>query len=142
MLTAGGGGGGGGFGGGGGGFGGAGGIGATPSCERPLTQWDTFCARPAESTVVRPGLSAAPAGGGRGGPAMTPEVRRVFDIVGISPPVGGRGFFPGGGGGGATTGEYGVVLQIGDVILKQKLSVENVGESGWSSMFSPKVIRE
>ncbi len=142
MLTAGGGGGGGGFGGGGGGFGGAGGIGATPSCERPLTQWDTFCARPGESTVVRPGLSAAPAGGGRGGPAMTPEVRRVFDIVGISPPVGGRGFFPGGGGGGATTGEYGVVLQIGDIILKQKLSVENVGESGWSSMFSPKVIRE
>jgi hypothetical protein len=143
MLTGGGGGGGGGgFGGGGGGFGGGGGVGATPSCERPLTQWDTFCARPGESSVVRPGLSAAPAGGGRGGPAMTPEVRRVFEIVGVSPPVGGRGFFPGGGGGGASTGEYGVVLQIGDVVLKQKLSVENVGESGWSSMFSPKVIRE
>lgn len=149
LISGTGGGGGGGFGGGGGGggggFGGGGGAGgaggfATPSCERPLTQWDTFCARPGESSVARPGLSEAPAGGGgRGGPAITPEVRRIYEIIGLSLPTGGRGGFGGFGGGGATTGEYGVILQIGDTVLKQKLRVQDAGESGWSSMFSPKL---
>jgi len=70
-------------------------------------------------------------------------VRRIFELIGLAVPAGGRGFggFGGGGGGGATTGEYGVILQIGEIVLKQKLRVEDVGESGWSSMFSPKLLR-
>ncbi len=121
----------------GGGFGGGGGgVGGNPTCERPLTQWDTFCDRPGESNVARPGFSAAPAEGGRGGPAAQPAVRRIFEIIGIAPPAGGRGFGGFGGAAGAGTGEYGVVLQIGDTIVRQKLQVENVGESGWSRMFS------
>jgi len=43
--------------------GGGGGRGAGGACERPLTMWETFCARPAEA--------AAPAGG-RGGPGAPP----------------------------------------------------------------------
>jgi hypothetical protein len=124
------GGGGGGFGGGGGGFGGG-----ASACERPLTQWDTFCARPAEATVARPGMSDAPAGGGRRG-AVTPEVRAIFELIGISPPAGGRGGFGGfGGGSSATTGDYGVILKIGDTEMRQKLRVEDVGGSGWARMF-------
>jgi photosystem II stability/assembly factor-like uncharacterized protein len=125
--------GGGGFGGGGGG-GGAGGA----ACERPLTQWDPFCARPGEGLVASPGLAAPAAGGGRGGAAITPAVRKIFELVGLQPPAGGgRGGFGGfgGGGGSATTGDYGVVLRIGDQVFTQKLRVEDVGMSGWAAMY-------
>jgi len=120
--------------GGGGGFGGGGGGAGGAACERPLTQWDPFCARPAEATEARPGLEL-PAG--RGGPAVTPEVRRIFELVGLQPPAGGRGGFGGfgGGGGSATTGDYGVVLRIGDQVFMQKLRVEDVGMSGWAAMY-------
>jgi hypothetical protein len=83
-------------GGGGGGRGGAGGQ----ACEHPTTQWETFCARPAESTGGRRGGGGGGAGGldsataalfaggaGRGGAA--------------APAAGGRGG-RGGRGGGAT----------------------------------------
>jgi hypothetical protein len=126
--------GGGGFGGGGGGGGGAGGA----ACERPLTQWDPFCARPGEGLVANPGLAAPAAGGGRGGAAITPAVRKIFELVGLQPPAGGgRGGFGGfgGGGGSATTGDYGVVLRIGDQVFTQKLRVEDVGMSGWAAMY-------
>ncbi len=130
--------GGGGFGGRGGGSGGAGGRGST--CERPLTQWDAFCARPAEGLVATPGLSAAPSGGG-GPQARGPEpdnVRKIFDLIGMKVPASGGGFgggFGGGGGAGeAGTGSYLVTLKAGDTTVKQVLKIERVsgGESGFS----------
>ena len=126
----------------GGGFGGGGGggFGGGSACERPLTQWDTFCARPGESSVSRPGLAAEAPTGGRGAAAAagTPAVRRIFELIGISAPAagGGRGGFGGfGGGASASTGEYGVVLRIGDQTFRQKLRVEDVGLSGWAAMY-------
>jgi hypothetical protein len=118
--------------------GGGGGRGATGACERPMTQWEPFCARPAE---------AAPARGGGGGGAQaqqlaerlqqataaagTPAVRKVFELIGLPAPAqggrGGGGFGGFGGGSTATTGDYGVVLQVGNTVLKSRLRVENVG---------------
>jgi hypothetical protein len=130
---------GGGFGGGGGGGGGGG---TTVQCERPLVQSDPFCARPGESAQARPGLAPEPAGGGgRGGQGgLTPEVRRIFDLVGIAPAGGGggggRGGFGGfGGGASAETGDYGVVLRVGDQVFTQKLRVVDAGLSGWIRMY-------
>ncbi|MBU6366190.1 MAG: hypothetical protein KJT01_08265 [Gemmatimonadetes bacterium] len=128
----------GGFGGRGGGGGGGGRFGANGACERPLTQWDTFCARPAEAAAARGGanpqaqqlaermqqMTAA---------AGTPAVRKVFDLIGLpAPSQGGRGGGFGGFGGGATatTGDYGVVVRLGDTVLKGRLRVENVGGAG------------
>mgnify|MGYP002780477836 CR=1 FL=1 len=126
---------GGGFGGGGGGGGG----GTTVQCERPLVQSDPFCARPGEAAQARPGLAPEPAGGGRGGQGgLTPEVRRIFDLVGIAPAGGGggRGGFGGfGGGASAETGDYGIVLRVGDQVFTQKLRVVDAGLSGWIRMY-------
>jgi hypothetical protein len=130
--------GGGGFGGrgGGGGGGGRGGVG----CERPLTQWDTFCARPGEGTPPRAGAADAAAEGG-GGQARGPEpenVKKIFDLIGLKVPAGGgRGGFGGFGAGGseASTGQYLVTLKVGDKSYRQVLRIERV--SGGDSGFSP-----
>jgi hypothetical protein len=126
----------GGAGGGGGGQAGRTGIG----CERPLTQWDTFCARPGEGSAARNGLAADPAAAF--GPQRGPEteaVRKVFDLIGIKVPApAGRGFggFGGLGGGEAGTGSYLVTLKIGDKTYKQVLKIERVsGGDGGSSPF-------
>lgn len=131
-----------------GGFGGGGGRGGSGSCHIPLTQWDTFCSRPGEA-------SPTPAGGGQGGnaafaqvqargaqlrnAAQNPDVRKIFDIIGMPiPATGGRGFggFGGfGGGGTADTGDFGVILQVGGKVFKQKLRVENMGAATGSSPF-------
>jgi hypothetical protein len=137
------------FGRGGGGGGGRGGQGA---CERPLTQWDSFCARPAEANPPRGGAAAGgQAGGAEGmaqlqaraaqlqGAASNPAVQKIFALIGLPiPSQGGRGGFGGFGGlggGTATTGDYGVVLQVGTTIVKQKLRVENMGAIGGVSPF-------
>ncbi len=123
------------FGGRGGGGGGGGGRGAGAACERPLTQWEPFCARPGEAQA-----GAGGAGGGRGGRggAGGPEsdaVKKIGDIIGLKMPAGpggGRGgnfaAFGGAGGGNFTagTGDYLVTLTIGNTTLKQKLHVERV----------------
>ena len=124
--------------------GGGGGRGAQGPCERPLTQWDAFCARPAEATP-------RPAGGAGGpnvaelqqraqqmqGAASNPAVRKVFELIGLPVPAqGGRGFGGFGGfGGTATTGDYGIVLQIGNTIQKTTLRVENTGGVGGANPF-------
>ena len=118
------------FGGRGGGGGGRGGGGGASACERPLTQWEPFCARPAEAAPGRAG--GFPGAGGRGGGAATPEVQKIFQLIGVSAPAGfggrgGGGGFGGGGGRNATTGDYMVILNVGGTIVKQKLRVENVG---------------
>lgn len=133
-----------------GGFAGGGGRGAGGQCWMPMTQWDTFCARPGESTQLRIG---GPQPGGAGGPmagfqaqaaqmrnaARNPAVRKIFDIIGMPmPATGGRGFggFGGFGGGGvATTGDYAVVLEVGGKVLKQVLRVENAGAAAGASPF-------
>jgi hypothetical protein len=72
------------------------------------------------------------------GAASNPAVRKVFELIGLPVPAqGGRGGFGGfgGGGGTATTGDFGVVLQIGNTIQKQTLRVENVGGSGGGNPF-------
>jgi len=122
----------GGFGGGGGGFGGGGG-GGSASCEHPLTQWDTFCARPVEIPFVAgagrggapPAATTAAAdstataaaaatgrggrgGGGRGRGAAAgtdiDPVNRIWGMIGMSPPAGAGGGRGGGGGGGGRGG--------------------------------------
>jgi photosystem II stability/assembly factor-like uncharacterized protein len=120
--------------GGGGGGGGGGGAPGASRCERPFVQGDTFCARPGETSEARAGL--APAGGGGRGAAQTPALRKIFELVGIAPPAGGRGGggFGGGGGASATTGDYGVVLRLGDQVFTQRLRVEDTGLSGWVRM--------
>ena len=114
-------------------FGRGGGRGGGGSCERPLTQWDQFCARPAEQPA-----NQGRGGGGGGNPANNPAVQRVFAIIGLPAPQGGRGGGGGRGFGGfsqATTGDYGVILQVGNTVLKQKLRVENVGAPAAVSPF-------
>ncbi len=109
----------GGFGGGGGGGGRGGGV----ACERPMTQWEPFCARPGEAAPQGGG-----GGGGRGGGAPTPAVLKILQLVGVSPPAGGgRGGGGGFGGGGrsASTGDYLVVLQVGGTTVKQTLRVDD-----------------
>ncbi len=153
-----------GFGGrGGGGGGGGGGRGGQGACERPLTMWEPFCARPAEAAPGAgrggPPPAAAPAGGefdpaliaqfagggGRGGgAAANPNVAKIFQLIGIAAPGAGGGRGGGGGGGGfggggrnATTGDYQVILQVGGQVIKQKLRVENMGAGDTSSPFGP-----
>jgi len=66
-----------------------------------------------------------------------PAVRKVFELIGLPMPAGGRGGFGGFGGGGgvANTGEYGIVLQIGNTIQKQTLRIENMGAAGGANPF-------
>ncbi len=126
--------------GGGGGGGGGGGRGGAVSCERPLTQWEPFCARPGEATAGRGGGGG---GGGRGGGAPSAEVLKIFQLMGVSAPGGGGrgggggGGFGGGGARNATTGDYMVILQIGGTVVKQKLRIENMGAGSTSSPFGP-----
>jgi photosystem II stability/assembly factor-like uncharacterized protein len=131
--------------------GGGGGRGAGGACERPLTQWEPFCARPAEAAPT-----PARGGGGGGGEgiaqlqeraaqlqnaASNPAVQRIFALIGLPMPAqggrggGGGGFGGLGGGGTATTGDYGVVLQVGGTVMKQKLRVENMGAAGGGNPF-------
>ncbi|MHB1313093.1 MAG: WD40/YVTN/BNR-like repeat-containing protein, partial [Gemmatimonadaceae bacterium] len=126
--------GGGGFGGrGGGGPGGRGGVG----CERPLTQWDTFCARPGEGTPPRAGAAAAAEGGPQARGPEPENVKKIFGLIGLKvPAAAGRGFGGfGAGGTEASTGQYLVTLKVGDKSFKQVLKVERV--SGGDSGFSP-----
>ena len=112
----------------GGGGGGGGGRGGGASCERPLTQWEPFCARPGEAAAGRAGGGGG-GGGGRGGGAPTPAVAKVFQLIGVPTPGagGGRGGggFGFGGGQSATTGDYLVVLQVGGSVVKQTLRVDD-----------------
>ncbi|HVX42160.1 MAG TPA: hypothetical protein VHB25_21545 [Gemmatimonadaceae bacterium] len=138
------------FGGRGGGRGGAGGQ----VCEHPTTQWDQFCARPAEAAGGRrggggfgrgafanvcaeaPQAAAAPAAarGGRGrggavGEAALDPVARVWQLIGLpSPCAGGRGggFNFGGGPGLANTGDYLVTMTVNGKTYKQAFRVERV----------------
>jgi photosystem II stability/assembly factor-like uncharacterized protein len=111
---------------------GGGGRGAGAACERPLTQWDTFCARPAES------VGGGGFGGGRGG-APSAAVLKVLSLIGVKAPAGGRGGFPGFGGGAGTfvvgTGDYLVTMTVGTQTYKQVLHVERV--SGGDDIGSP-----
>ena len=117
----------------GGGGGGGRGAGGAP-CYQPLTQWETFCARPGEETPRAAGASADAFGGrgGRGGASEPANVLKIFQLIGIKPPApaGGRGGggFGGGAAGGFTvgTGDYLVTLTVGTTTLKQKLHVERV----------------
>jgi photosystem II stability/assembly factor-like uncharacterized protein len=118
--------------------GGGGGRGGGAACERPLTQWEQFCARPGESA---PQPARGGGGGGGANTAASPNVQRIFGLIGLPVPAfGGRG----GGGGGrggfggfsqATTGDFGVVLRVGNTVLKQKLRVENTGAATQASPF-------
>ncbi len=117
---------------------GGGGRGTQGACERPLTQWESFCARPAESAPPRAG---APAGGGDQvgqlqaraaqlqSAGSNPAVQKVFALIGLPVPAGGgRGGFGGfGDGGTAATGDFNVVLRVGPTVLTTTLRVENVG---------------
>ncbi len=145
-----------GFGGRGGG-GGGGGRGGQGACERPMTMWEPFCARPAEAPAGRGGpggAGAGPAGaegdmaalmaqfGGRGGGTPNPAVQKIFQLIGIPMTVGGGGRGQGGFGGfggarNVTTGDYLVILQLNGTTVKQKLHVENVGAGESSSPFGP-----
>ena len=116
----------------GGGFGGfpgggGGGRGGAATCERPLTQWEPFCARPGEAAAGRG--AGGGGGGGRGGfgGPPTPEVLKILQLVGVPAAGGGGrggGFGGFGGGANATTGDYLVVLQVGGTVVKQKLRVK------------------
>ncbi len=141
-----------------GGLGGRGGGrgGAQAGCEHPMTQWDTFCARPAEPPPVAAGrgrggaaggaamggaagaaqvaadtsaegIAAAFAGGGRGAPE--PNQQRIWELIGMKAPAGGRG--GGGGFGGAANlvepGTYVATLTAGGQTYKQTFRVERVG---------------
>ncbi|MEO7454951.1 MAG: hypothetical protein ABIY52_01720 [Gemmatimonadaceae bacterium] len=125
-----------------GGGGGGGRGGAQQGCEHPLTQWETFCARPAEPPPARargagaPGaaadtsaeaIAAAFAGGGRGN--ADPLQQKIWDIIGMRPPQGGRGGGGGFGGGGnvAEAGTYVVTLSANGQTFKQTFRVERVG---------------
>jgi hypothetical protein len=138
------------------GGGGGGGRGGNAGCERPLTMWETFCARPAEAVAGRggpggppggpPGDAAAGAGGGRAGGAAGPgqdAIAKIFALIGlpVPAPAGGRGGGGGFGGFGrqsfANTGDYSVVLTIGGTTQKTKLRVENMGAGDPGSPFGP-----
>ena len=85
---------------GGGGGGGRGGGAGGQACEHPTTQWETFCARPAESAGGRRG------GGGGGGAGLDSATAALFAAGAgrggaAAPAAGGRGG-RGGRGGGAT----------------------------------------
>ncbi len=116
------------------GGGGGGARGPATSCERPLTQWETFCARPAETAPSR--TNATPSATALAvqqraeqlqNASDDPAVQRIFALIGLPVPApGGRGgFFSFGGRSAAATGDYGVVLRSGDTVEKQTLRVED-----------------
>jgi photosystem II stability/assembly factor-like uncharacterized protein len=122
-------GGGGGRGGRGGGRGGSADV--VPACERPMTQWDSFCARPGEGAVQGPRPNQ--------GPFTSPlvvnnadpkKVLRVFDIIGMSYfNTPGRSFLGSGTDGVAAArvappGDYVVTLFAGEETMKRPLRVE------------------
>jgi photosystem II stability/assembly factor-like uncharacterized protein len=133
-----------------GGGGGGGGRGGNVGCDHPPTQWDTFCARPAEPPPTagrggRGGRAATPAetaaadtsaealaaavggGGGRGG---DPLQNKIWDIIGMRPPQGGRGGGGGGFGGGGNLvepGTYVAMLSVNGQTYKQSFRVERSG---------------
>ena len=140
----------GGFGGRGGGAGGPPGR-AQSGCEHPMTQWDAFCARPAEPAFVpprgrgAPGAPGAPGvdtsaageggaggggGGGRGAGPLDPAQLKIWEMIGMKAPAGlgrGGGGFGGGGGNLAEPGTYVVTLSAGGQTYKQTFRVERVG---------------
>jgi photosystem II stability/assembly factor-like uncharacterized protein len=131
--------------GGGGGGGGRGRGGGGQDCAHPTTQWETFCARPAETTGGRGGaggfgadssagpapmLAGAAAGGGRGGrgggraggrgqagQADRDPIATIWALIGMNAPApaGGRG--GGGGGGGFGGGGGGTIANTGDYVV-------------------------
>lgn len=119
------------------GGGAGGGRGALPAnCERPLTQWEPFCARPGEGTVVGArgagaGTESAPADAGPGGPEPA-NVLKVFQLIGIRAPAsggrGGGGAGGGRGGGGAVAGggDYLITMTVSGRTLRQVLHVERL----------------
>ncbi|HEX3868706.1 MAG TPA: hypothetical protein VHV78_18220, partial [Gemmatimonadaceae bacterium] len=113
----------GGFGGRGGGGGGRGGAGGQP-CEHPTTQWDQFCARPAETLGGRGG------GGGFGG--LDSATAAAF--AGAPAVVGGRGGRGGGRGGrggrGAAEATEGGLDPVGRIWLIIGMSPPVVGGRG------------
>jgi len=143
-----------------GGRGGRGGAAGGQNCEHPTTQWEQFCARPAEQPAGRrggrgfagmdsataaaltpPEPSAPAAGRGRGraqgamGDQALDPIQRIWQLIGMNAPViGGRG---GGGFGGpaqntANTGDYLVTMVVNGQTLKQTFRVERVsgGDEG------------
>ena len=126
--------------------GGRGGAGNRPpaNCDRPMTQWETWCDRPAEA-LPRAAQASTPLGDDaraqtqrQQAAANNPTVRRVFELIGIAipgPTAGRGGGFGGPGGGVATTGDYVVVLQAGGTVMKQLLRVENTGAGAAASPF-------
>jgi photosystem II stability/assembly factor-like uncharacterized protein len=132
-------------GGGRGGRGGRGGQGGQ-ACEHPTTQWERFCARPAEEPVeggrgsLQPdtatAAAAAPAarrgrGGATGEAALNP-VERIWTLIGMPAPApaggrGGRGgFFGAAGTTTANTGDYLVTLVVNGQTYRQTFRVERV----------------
>ncbi len=125
------------------GGGGGGRGGAQQGCEHPTTQWETFCARPAEPPPARgrgAGAPGAPAdtsaeaiaaafGGGGGRGNADPLTQKIWDIIGMRPPTGGRGGGGGGFGGGNTAeaGTYVATLTANGQTWKQTFRVERVG---------------
>ena len=114
------------------------------ACEHPTTQWETFCARPAENAAgvaavaaavafgadsAAAPAAAAPAArlvvavvGGRGGAAARRATRRlnpverIWSLIGMNPPApaGGRG---GGGGGGSAVAPATTTANTGDYLV-------------------------
>ncbi|MEP6991680.1 MAG: hypothetical protein ABJA80_12190, partial [bacterium] len=127
------------------GRGGGGRGGAQAGCEHPMTQWDNFCARPAEpppaparggrgagapgaaADTSAEGLAAAfAAAGGRG--AIEPPQQKIWDLIGMKPPaIGGRGGFGGAGGNLVEPGTYVATLTAGGQAYKQTFRVERAG---------------
>jgi len=124
----------------------AGGFGrGNVGCEHPATQWDTFCARPAEppasagrgrggaqttaaaaaADTSAEGLAAAFGGGGRADAAQT----KIWEIIGLKAPSGrgGLGGFGGQGGNLAEPGSYVATLTVNGQTLKQTFRVERYG---------------
>jgi hypothetical protein len=124
---------------GGGGRGSAGGVVGPPplaSCERPLTQWDRFCARPGEGAVQGPRTNQ--------GPFTSPlvvngadpkKVLRVLELVGVSYfnlPAARGGYLSSGNTGPpppklAEPGDYVVTLVAGTETVNRRLRIERSG---------------
>jgi photosystem II stability/assembly factor-like uncharacterized protein len=126
---------------------GGGGGEATATCEHPMTQWDTFCERPAEGALQRPRPVL-------GGPFTNPfsaggvdaaKVTRVFDIIGITPfSTGARGRFsvgapstPNEGPSLVGAGQYTVTLTAGGQTMHQPLSVQG-SDTSLNNVYSPR----
>ena len=73
------------------------------------------------------GIAAAFTGGGRGG-AVEPAQQKIWDLIGMKPPAGGRGGAGFGGGGTLVEpGTYVVTLSAGGQTYKQTVRVERSG---------------